>query len=60
VVIEQVMALQPQEAVGQAPPARADDLGHHDAAIVVGDPPRHPAEEVEGPDVPLSSAPGFR
>ena len=53
VVIEQVMALELEEAVGQPPLARADDLGDHHAAVVVGDPPRHPAEEREAADVAL-------
>ena len=45
VVVEQVMALELEEAVGQPPLPRADDPGDHHAAVVVGDPPRHPAEE---------------
>src|SRR5262245_49859226 len=53
VMVEQIMTLERQEAASQAPLARADDLGDHDAAVVVGDPPRHPAEEGEAADMAL-------
>ena len=39
--------------MGQPSLTRTDDPGHHDAAVVVGDPPRHPAEEREAADVAL-------
>jgi hypothetical protein len=58
VVIEQVVALELEGAVGQPLLARADDPGHQDAAVVIGDPPRHPAEEREATEVPLPESLG--
>ena len=54
--LEQVMALQPQELVGELVAASAGDLGHGDLEVVVADPPRDAAEEFEGPDMPLRNA----
>ena len=51
--LEQVVALEPQERVGDLAVAAAGDLGDGDLAVVVADPPGHAAEEGEGPDVAL-------
>jgi hypothetical protein len=53
VVLEEVVALQPQERVGHLAAAVAGDPGDGDLGVVVADPPGHPAEELEGPDVAL-------
>ena len=51
--LEQVVALEPQERVGDLALAAAGDLGDGDPGVVVADPPRDAAEEGEGPDVAL-------
>jgi len=53
VVLEEKVALQPQELVGRrlAPPA--DELGDRDPTVVVADPPRNAAEELKRPAVPF-------
>ena len=53
VVLEQVMALEPEERVGELAVAAAGDPGDGDLGVVVADPPGHAAEEGEGPDVAL-------
>ena len=52
-LLEQVMALQPQELLGQLPLAALEDLNHSDGRVVVADPPRHAAEVFEGEAMPL-------
>jgi len=49
VVVELVMALQPQEFLRGCFTPAADNPGHGDLAVVVADPSRHVAEEGEGP-----------
>ena len=51
--LEQVVALQPEELVGDLAVAAAGDPGDGDLGVVVADPPGHAAEEGEGPDVAL-------
>ena len=51
--LEQVMALEPEELVGDLAVAAAEDLGDGDLGVVVADPARDAAEEGEGPDVAL-------
>ena len=46
VVIEEMVALEGQESPGQLP-LGADDLGHGDGGVVIGDADRHAAEELE-------------
>jgi hypothetical protein len=53
VVLEPVVALEPEELGGELAVAGAGDLGHGDLGVVVADPARHPAEEGEGADVSL-------
>ena len=54
--VENVVALQLQEAVGQLALARTDYLGDQHLVIVVGDPVRHAAEVLESPFVELPEA----
>ncbi len=46
VVVEEVVAFEGQEPPGQLALV-ADDLGHRDGGVVIGDPQRHAAEELE-------------
>jgi hypothetical protein len=52
------MALEPGEGVGERPCPTVEDLGDGDLEVVVADPPRHAAEEGEGPDVALEEGLG--
>src|SRR4029077_2212807 len=47
------MALQPQKLPRQLPLPPFQHLDHGNSRVVVADPPRHAAEELEGPAVPL-------
>jgi hypothetical protein len=53
VLLEQVVALEPEERVGDLAVAAAGDPGDGDLGVVVADPPGDAAEEGEGPDVAL-------
>jgi hypothetical protein len=53
VLLEQVMALQPQELLGQLALAPLEHLDHRDGQVIVADPPWHTAEELERPAMPL-------
>ena len=46
VVVEKMMAFEGQESPGQRP-LFAHHLGDRDGGVVIGDPQRHPAEELE-------------
>jgi hypothetical protein len=51
--LEEVVALQAEERVGEPPLPAAGDLRHGDLQVVVADPPGDAAEEGEGAGVPL-------
>ena len=52
-LLEEVVALQPEELVGELAVAAAGDPGDGDLGVVVADPAGDAAEEGEGPDVAL-------
>src|SRR5882724_7953302 len=45
------MTLKSEERIGERTVPAAGDPSHGDPGVVVADPPGHPAEEGEGPDV---------
>ena len=57
-MLEQMVTLQPEELAGHLPLARTRDLGHGDLRVVVTDPPRHAAKELEGPPMPFQEGLG--
>lgn len=56
--LEEVVALESLEGVGERPPPAFGDLGDGDLQVVVADPTRNSAEEGEGPDVTLEEGLG--
>jgi hypothetical protein len=58
VILEQVVALEPEELAGDLPLAAAGDLGDGDLGVVVADASRDAAEEREGADVALEECLG--
>jgi hypothetical protein len=53
VLLEQIMALQPQELLGQLALAPLQHFDHGNGQVVVADPLRHTLEELEGPAMPF-------
>jgi len=49
--LEQVMTLESEKRIGERAVPTAGDPRHGDLGVVVADPPGHPAEEGESPDV---------
>lgn len=52
------MTLELQKAVGQLALPTSQDLGHRHFGVVIADPRRHRAKELEGPHMPLPEALG--